>query len=407
MFERQPRSSRNGPWPCAAVGLVTALVALVVCGCAGAASQSGSWTKDLAAATPASARDSLAGTQVAFYRKSTAMFASLLELMAARSQSKPTYFSQGLWHSEPPCWRCDLVPGAVAAIVGVARPKDRRFRRWARETFDTAIRDHRSPDGSFGPPEGTEGNNEISTISTIIYLGTAYLELQHQLPTAERADWKRSLDGAAHYLKPDIYYYVNGNINLELTLAMYIAWRSTGDQTLLRDYNDSFQFTLHPTGSRWKGFGLKITRAPTRGDDSNGAGYLAEAGPKPPGFDPHYTGVQAAAASGLFALSHQARPRRLLNLLTNQLMTLVNRRTLVITNGFGTRRTGTEGQGRFESPVIPVAAMLGGRRGLLPLVLRQLRLAATDFRNYIRAGNDQNSVIGDYAWATLALDPPG
>ncbi|MGZ3602847.1 MAG: hypothetical protein ACXVDF_23275, partial [Ktedonobacterales bacterium] len=139
---------------------------------------------------------------------------------------------------------------------------------------------------------------------------------------------------------------------------------------------------------------------------SDGAGYLAEAGPKPPGFDPHYTGVQAAAAAEFYALSHQARALRLLNLLTNTLVDRTNRQTLIITMGMGTRHWQSEGSGRFESPSVPVAALIGGRRDLLPMVFTQLQLAGSDFRNYVVAGNDQNTEIGQYAWAALAMQPP-
>ena len=333
------------------------------------------------------------------------MLASVIEQMAVRAPGKPTYFAGGMWHSQPPCWTCDLVPGEVAAIVSVALPHDPRFRQWAQDTFDSAITDHRQPDGSFGTRSGG-ASNEIPTIWTLGALGTTYLELRATLPVQTRRRWQRVIASAARALLPDLGYYVNGNINLALTSAMYAAWRATGDPLLQLAYRRSWNFTLRPRGTQARGFGLRITKMGTRADGADGAGYLAEKGAGAAGFDPHYTGVQAGEAARLFALSHDPQVLRLLNLLTNELLQRTNRRTLMIVNGSGTRRTFSEGAGRFESPCIPVAALAGGRVDLLPLVTPQLRFAATDFHNYVKSGIDQNSVIGDYASSALALRPP-
>jgi hypothetical protein len=333
------------------------------------------------------------------------MLSSVLAQLAARTSGKPTYFDAGLWHSQPPCWTCDLSPGEIAAIVSHAYPADPRFRTWAVATMEAAIRDHDQPDGSFGDHGGNTAGNEIPTIWTVNALATTYVELGNGLQAETRMRWRRVIARAASWLAPKVGYYVNGNINLSLTLAMYLAARVTGERAFTTAYQRSWSFTLRPRGARWAGFGLHVTRAPRRSDGSDGAGYLAEARPKKPGFDPHYTGVQAAVAAELFAISHQRGPRRLLNLLMNELLLRTNRRTLTITNGVGTRRTSSEGQGRFESPTIPIAALVAGRSDLIPLIPRQLGLAGTDFRNYVRSGNDQNSVIGDYAWAALAVQP--
>jgi hypothetical protein len=388
--------------------LLAILVTAAVAGCGGATS---SRTHGHAAtprrpegATPPSAAE-LRQERRTFYRDSTAMLGSVLEQMATRASGKPTYFDAGLWHSQPPCWTCDLSPGEIAAIVSRAYPAAPRFRTWAIATMDAAIRDHHQRNGSFGDPGGGTASNEIPTIWTVNALATSYLELGNRLPAATRARWRREIAAAASWLAPNVTFYVNGNINLSLTLAMYLAARVTGNPSFIAAYHKSWSFTLHPGGARWAGFGLHVTRVPRRPDGSDGAGYLAEARPKKPGFDPHYTGVQAATAAELFAISHQAAARRLLNLLMNELLLRTNRRTFTITNGAGTRRTSSEGQGRFESPTVPIAALVGGRSDLVALVPRQLGLAGTDFRNYVRSGNDQNSVIGDYAWAALAVQP--
>jgi hypothetical protein len=392
--------------------LVTVVLAAALSGCGGTASSTSSTPGNGAgagpkprerAAPPSNAR--LTEERLGFYRGSTAMLGSVLEVMAARSPGKPTYFDAGLWHSQPPCWVCDLSAGEIAAIVSRAHPSDPRFRTWAEQTMDAAVRDHRRRNGSFGDPGGSTASNEIPTIWTVNALATTYLELAERLPASTKARWRSTIAAAARWLAPNISFYVNGNINLSLTLAMYLAAKVTGQRSFTTAYERSWSFTLAPRGSRWAGFGLHLTRAPRRADASDGAGYLAEARPRKPGFDPHYTGVQAATAAELFAISHRPGPHRLLNLLLNELLQRTNRRTMLIRNGVGTRRSASEGQGRFESPTIPIAALVGGRSDLLALVPRQLGLAGTDFRNYVRSGNDQNSVIGDYAWSALAAQP--
>jgi hypothetical protein len=380
------------------------LVVGALAGCGGA-STSSSGPAPGSPRSPERAAPHVRQQRLAFYRGSTAMLASVLQLMAARQPGKPTYFDGGLWHSRPPCWACDLSGGEISAIVSRAHPTDDRFRTWALQTMDAAIRDHRQRNGSFGDPGGSTASNEIPTIWTVNALAATYLELGDRLPPATRARWRRTIAAAANWLAPNVTFYVNGNINLSLTLAMYLASKVTGQRSFVLAFQKSWNFTLRPSGSQWAGFGLHLTRVPRRGDGADGAGYLAEARPKKPGFDPHYTGVQAATAAELFAISHRPGPLRLLNLLTNELLARTNRTTLMITNGAGTRRSASEGQGRFESPTIPIAALVGGRHDLLGLVPRQLGLAGTDFHNYIRSGNDQNSVIGDYAWAALAVQP--
>src|SRR6185437_13474986 len=48
-------------------------------------------------------------TRAEFYRQSTTMLAWVLELMAARSKARPTFFSNGLWHSPGDCWQCNVI----------------------------------------------------------------------------------------------------------------------------------------------------------------------------------------------------------------------------------------------------------------------------------------------------------
>src|SRR6202035_421852 len=108
-----------------------------------------------------------------------------------------------------------------------------------------------------------------------------------------RRRWANSLRRAGDWIEGQLGYYVNGNLNLDETLAMYLVYRATGDPAFNAAYNRSFTFTLHPPQNLWPGFGLHVITSPNRPDDADGAGYLAEKGTGAPGFDPHYTIVQS------------------------------------------------------------------------------------------------------------------
>jgi hypothetical protein len=349
---------------------------------------------------PASA--SIARERTSFYSRATSMLAGAISLIAAHRPGKPSYFANGTWLGMTVCWPCDSSELAeIAAIVAQSRPTKPRYRSWAIRTVDHVIAAHQHSNGGLW--EHQDGA-EIETIWTVNAIGAAMLALPGRLSATTRARWTNALHRAGQYLLGDLDFYVNGNIELSFVLAMALEARITGDPVFRSAYGRALSFALRPTGARWAGFGLVVTRRPQRRDGSDGAGYLAEKGPTgPPGFDPHYTGVQAAEAAKLFAVVPSPATQRLLNLLVNQEMKAVNRRTLVITNGRGTRRPFPEGTGPFESPCIPVAALLAGRSDLAPLVLHQVSLATVDFHNYAAYALDQNSVVADYAWAVLAM----
>jgi hypothetical protein len=312
-----------------------------------------------------------------------------------------TYFQGGIWRGNTTCWRCEETPGMLAAVLSHTRPDDTRLRQLAISTFDTMLRLHASPDGSFGPPARGEANKQISTFSAGICLATSYLTLDRWLTPSVRVRWKDAVHAAATWLLPSLGFYVNGNINLGETTFEYLAYRVTGDRALLAAYEQSFGFTLSPPGQRRRGFVLRYTRVPTRPDGSDGSGYLAEAG-KRIGFDRYYTYIQVDHAALLYAISRSQAALRLLNLLTNELLKQTNRHSWLISIGGGTRRGLPGAQIPFVTPVIDVAVLAGGRRDLAKYVLPQFRRARMEFAADVR-GTSQEEVVAEYATALIAL----
>jgi len=304
-----------------AIAFAAAMLAFAACAVASAAI-----TRIPSHQAAAAARSSLQRSWSRFELPATAMFESVLSQIAKRE------FLGGVWHPESPCWRCGTELGAVAAIVSRAAPAG-PYRRWAISTFDAVAKEHQEANGAFGPPAG---GDQISTGAELVSMGTAFLELEPVLSSPERARWAATLDRAARWLVGGIDFYINGNVNLQETLGLYLAWRATDDPSLLTAYHRSWSFTLAP-GPRWPGFGLVYTRKTSSPLGADGAAYLAEQGAGAPGFDPHYTILQADYAAELYALSRGQQVLRLLNLLMNQLFTRVNKDTLVIQTGGGSR----------------------------------------------------------------------
>ena len=61
--------------------------------------------------------------------------------------------------------------------------------------------------------------------------------------------------------------------------------------------------------------------------------------------------------------------------------------------------------GRFESNVLPVLAFTTSP-DLLRLLPKQLEFVEADFPNYVRADNDQDQVIANYALALIGSQAP-
>jgi hypothetical protein len=304
----------------------------------------------------------------------------LVDNLAARTYPGDVQFFDGQWRSgDPNCWTCSTGPGAAAAaLAGVPGSMSSRYRHLAEQTFDDAITRYVQPDGSFQSAADKSSGAELQTIFFGVELGEAYLQLRGSLGRPRRQQWQQALANAAHYLIRQagaLTFYVNGNINLQITELLYDAWQATGAPDLRKAYDASWTFLLHP-GPQHRGFGLHITQPYHRPDGSDGRGYLAESAGSNPGFDADYTQFQSDEAARLYVASRDPRALLLLNLLTNQLLT---RRTdaWLLDTSYGSRHPAPHRFIPFTTPGIAVLAWLGRRRDLrryLPGQFQQVRL---------------------------------
>ncbi len=304
--------------------------------------------------------------------------AFLLDRLArGPGRHNPQRFSDGVWLSaDNACWACSVGPGTAAAVLAGTRrdPASLAYRDLAVATFDTAIAAHQQSDGSFAPSQA-QPDAGISTIFFASELGTAYLELAPVLDAAHRARWAQALTGAADYLvskRHALTFYVNGNINLQITEVLFMAWRASSDSRYREAYERSWDFTLHPPPP-WSTFGIRIVRAPTRNDGADGAGFLAESGGSAPGFDADYTHLQADVAARLYLYSGDRRALWLTNVLTNMLLTRVDRSRWMLDTSGGSRHPQAGRLLPFTTPAVATLAWLGGRSDLRRDVQRQLR----------------------------------
>jgi hypothetical protein len=323
----------------------------------------------------------------------------------ADSPSDPQRFSNGIWESaDPGCWFCQVGPGTAAAVLARSGIGDVHwFRSLAISTFDRALRDHHLANGSY--------RSKVVDTDTMFFtleLGNAYLELDNSLGSARRKRWRNAITGAADYLirNGNLTWYTNGNINLGNTAVFYLAWRVSGRPSYLDAYNRSWTFTLDPPQQRWAGFGLHLTRVPTRADGADGAGYLAESGGGTPGFDPEYSMLQLDVASRLYVESGDPRALRLINLLVNQLLPRVDSSWALDTSD-GTRRPQAGRKVPFITSALTVLADLGGRSALAPQAHSQFSRINREFRGALTySGRNMYRGLGNEAAVVLEAASP-
>jgi hypothetical protein len=222
----------------------------------------------------------------------------------------PMYFSRGRWLSEDDAYWPAMTSPATAAAVLYRHTHARWLAHVAISTINHAIVRYQRSNGSFS---GTS-SSDIATMLFSSQLARAYLALGVALPDRTRARWRAVLrDGATYLIRNgNLSWYTNGNIVLGNAEVMALTFQVTGDPRFRAAYEHAFNFAVDPAGARWKGFGLHLTRAPTRVDGSDGAGYLTErADGGTPGFDPEYTELQLDIASRLYLLTRDAKALRL------------------------------------------------------------------------------------------------
>jgi hypothetical protein len=327
------------------------------------------------------ARAAIAQTRVASLEPATL---TLLRTELNAYQTTEGGYSNGYWNSsDDGCWACNeggpATAAATAYVLGGA--DDATLLHEAEQTINLAIATRQTPDGSFSSPAWDTTPADITTMFFGVEFGTTYELLSPYLDPATRRRWQRSLAAAATWLvnHGDAMWYSNGNINLGFAELFYLAWKATGEASLLRDYNNEWAFVTNPPQNRFPGAGLKIVRPSTARDGLNGKGYLAEIGPGGTGFDAEYTMLQLDVASRLYLLSGDPRALRLANLEMNMLRPRVTPRMMLITSD-GTRKTEPNAQEGFQDSAAAVLCLFDGRSNLAGLAASDLTFESDWFR---------------------------
>ena len=320
-------------------------------------------------------------------------------LNAYHDRSSPNdrqYYARGRWFSgDEGYWPAQTGPATAAAVL-YSVTREPWLARVSMATIDRAIARHQESSGAYGGAPGLD----IATMVFASELGRTYLALGPALPAAKRARWSTSLRRAADFLikNGNLAWYTNGNIVLGNAEVMALTYRVTKDARYRNAYSTALAFALSPPQARWPGFGLHVTKTPTRADGADGAAYLSEAGPDGvPGFDVEYTQVQLDIASRLYLLMRDAPTLRLANELANTVLSRVDRRTWLLDTSGGSRHPELGRKVPFTSSALSVLAWQGERRDLAPYVVSQLafvdrtyRSALTfSYRNYYRGLGDE------------------
>lgn len=187
----------------------------------------------------------------------------------------------------------------------------------------------------------------------VAYVLETYLWLKPYLDTATRNRWLASFNLAANdWFSNERNYYVNGNVEVGETLAVYLMYLVTGDSVWQSRYQTQIATTIAPSTSigalgnnaNAAGFGWKWVVEPTggssvggnglagTGDGANGKGYFAESKndtthPEQIGYDVIYTTVQLEFMIRLYEWSGDARLVKYINSMLNLLLDSVNTTT--------------------------------------------------------------------------------
>jgi hypothetical protein len=308
------------------------------------------------------------------------------------ASSSERHYADGLWENgDPSCWYCNVGPAVGAAYLAESEPAMLPI---AVDSLNRAISEHRLANGSF------EGESPaINSAAFSVLLGLAYVRLAPQLDAQTLSLWQQTLAGIADYLVSDHAntWYANGNVNVSYAAAFYFAWRATGEQSYLEDYNAELQFLVAPPGHLWEGFGLVITQQPSLPDASDGSGFLTEG--SPPGWDPEYSHLQLDFLSALYSASDDPRVLRLTNLILNQELTRVDTSTFILDALGGTRKNELMA---FTSAALPLLVLDGDRPDLAPLLPAAFARLSTEYHAWFKY-TDHNAYRGVALWLAPVL----
>jgi len=318
-----------------------------------------------------------------------------LEIISSTARnSGAMYYADGIWHSpnQEKSWGTHTAPAAAAAglwrsgLFDQAPEKKEQLRRWALDTFDRAIKDHRNPDGSFGDKLSPH------TMFFLVELAPTYLRMEPVLDAARKEVWKDALVKGVEYMvatgnlfneKTKRNWYANGNLELDETVLLYYVFKVTGEEKYREMFERQLAFTLSPDKPRWRNFGLHYDDEPGRPDGSDGKGYLAENISGHPGYDGDYTHFQSAMAAKLYVASGDPRILRLVNLFLNQIMQHVDRETWIFDATAGSRHSTAM---PLTTPAFTVAALQGNRRLFLADLEVQTQMTFAHYKKAAKEG---------------------
>jgi hypothetical protein len=322
-----------------------------------------------------------------------------MEDLSTRSgPTDPFWFGGGRWHvGDDSCSRCLLGPTVVAAAL-VHRDPDGQadLRDRAAAATDSFIATRQRADGSFPANDATGSSVGVNTMFVGEQLATIGVLLGPHVDAARRARWNRAVGAAADALlrAKDPQWYANGNINLGYTLVLGLAARLTGRADLRRAYEASWDFVLAPPAPKWRGYGLRYRRVPSRADGADGAGYLTEAGGGGVGFDAHYAQLQADVATRLWLTLGDRRALRLVNLLNGMLLPRLNEVSWMLDTSSGTRNT----RRGMSFPFI-TASLAAGRTGCDGDTADQVPAQVARLEHWFDANLDPRSLYDNGSWA--------
>jgi type IV secretory pathway TrbD component len=268
-------------------------------------------------------------------RANALLFETLIALYDKVGSTDIRYFGGDAYQNgDLVCTACNL---GAATAAAVARWQDPTLPAWlddsAVRAVNNAIAAYQQPDGSF--TDSSVGSASIATMFFANEVGNSLVAMRNRLTEADRLRWIASMRSAADFLQErgELTWYANGNIALGNAEVMELAWLATSDPKYKTLYDSALSSALNPNQILFPGRGLIITKAGTRSDGSDGAGYLTEEGPGGVGFDPGYGVLQLGIATRMWLARGDPRMLRVLNLLTNQMLKIVDSTWMLAAGG--------------------------------------------------------------------------
>jgi type IV secretory pathway TrbD component len=302
-------------------------------------------------------------------RANALLFETLIALYDKVGSTDIRYFGGDAYQNgDLVCTACNL---GAATAAAVARWQDPTLPAWlddsAVRAVNNAIAAYQQPDGSF--TDSSVGSASIATMFFANEVGNSLVAMRNRLTDADRLRWIASTRSAADFLleRGELTWYANGNIALGNAEVMELAWLATSDPKYKTLYDTALSSALNPNQILFPGRGLIITKAGTRSDGSDGAGYLTEEGPGGVGFDPGYGVLQLGVATRMWLATGDPRTLRVLNLLTNQMLKIVDSTWMLAAGGTRT----SPGTWAFTSGALAALVARGGRSDLSTMFTSQ------------------------------------